>query len=43
MPLQRLPVEPVAFLAAPKNLLDRLLAGVGRDDLLGGPIEVVGD
>src|SRR5271157_479031 len=41
--IQGLPVEPVAFLEAPENLLDRLLAGVGGHDLLGGPIEAVGD
>ena len=40
---QGLPVEPVTFLEAAKNLLDRLLAGVGRDHLLGGPIAAVGD
>jgi hypothetical protein len=36
-----LPVEPVTFLEASKNLLDRLLAGADRDDLLGGPIEAM--
>jgi len=39
---QGLPVEPVASLR-PRKLARSLAAGVGGDDLLGGPIEAVGD
>ena len=41
--VQRLPIQPVTFLEAPKNSFNLLLPSIGGHHMLGRPIEVVGD